>query len=114
MITRLQCPDPAQFEHDLQKATILAQDQGADIFLLAFAERSLETGLSWCPDCQVAYPVIIAALMQRKSSAVLLELTVEKFSSVYHTHTPLSLSNDSLAVIKIIAHIHIEDMKSYN
>ena len=65
---------PADFAKKLQ--SVEAEFPGKPIFVIFFAEKT--NGISWCPDCRRAEPVIAAALEQLCPDSVLVVFNVIK------------------------------------
>lgn len=64
------CPGPA----DLEAA--LAEAGDAERILLFFGSEQAASGVSWCPDCVTADPVLRAALVRQRPELVVLECPV--------------------------------------
>ncbi|KAJ1382745.1 hypothetical protein B484DRAFT_460246 [Ochromonadaceae sp. CCMP2298] len=58
MVEKIDCTSFADFQAKLQECG----KADTPLFILFYAAKSKATGISWCPDCVAAEPVIDAAL----------------------------------------------------
>lgn len=68
----VRCPTPADLAERLQ-GLIVGQQAG---LLLFFGSEDPETGVSWCPDCVTADPVLRAAIAKQRPDLTLFECPV--------------------------------------
>lgn len=76
MVEKVVCGSPDEFDAKLSASEEIAQ--GKPVFVLFTGTKSQSTGMSWCPDCVRADPVIHSALEQVTGGCVLLECTVDR------------------------------------
>jgi thiol-disulfide isomerase/thioredoxin len=65
---------PSEFSKKMQ--SVEAEFPGKPIFVIFFAEKT--NGISWCPDCRRAEPVVAAALEQLCPNSVLVVFNVKR------------------------------------
>lgn len=82
MLTRIRCTDPNQFNHLLDQASKRVDHT---LFILFTGSKNPSNGLSWCPDCVRAEPLINQALSKMDKNVILLECDVDR--EPYRTQT---------------------------
>ena len=70
------CSDPDQFACALAECE--ADLNGAPLFILFIGSKNKDSGVSWCPDCVVAEPVIKECLGEISGGCRLLLCPVDK------------------------------------
>lgn len=76
MVEKIMCGSPEEFHSKLSTSEEIAE--GKPLFVLFTGAKNHSTGMSWCPDCTRADPVIHAALEQVEGGCVLLECIVDR------------------------------------
>lgn len=74
-VTTLVCENPADFDNCLGRAV---SRNSQHLFILFFASVNPSTGVSWCPDCVRAKPLIDAALAKQTEETTFLVCNVDR------------------------------------
>jgi thiol-disulfide isomerase/thioredoxin len=72
------CANPTQFTHIVSQAAVAASAAEAQLYILFTGAKKADTGLSWCPDCVRAEPLIQQALNRTKTPYVVVTCDVER------------------------------------
>eukprot|EP01040_Poterioochromonas_malhamensis_P001285 gene1285-1360_t len=75
IVERLFCKDPTSFNEVIDKAT---QDVDRKLFVLFTATKNPSTGLTWCPDCNVASPIIDEVLSKLTTPTTIVICDVDR------------------------------------
>lgn len=76
MIERVECSSPNQFAPALAACEEAAGDR--PLFVLFSGSKNASTGVSWCPDCVAADPIIDSVLQSLDGGCVLLACSVDR------------------------------------
>ena len=72
------CKTPSQFKISLQKASSLSLSEKKPLIIAFLGEKVAATGMSWCPDCVAAEPIIQTSLQSMIQGCVYLECIVKR------------------------------------
>mmetsp|Transcript_22313 Transcript_22313/g.37332 ORF Transcript_22313/g.37332 Transcript_22313/m.37332 type:complete len:132 (+) Transcript_22313:81-476(+) len=72
------CSEPGEFWNIVREAEQASVADGKAIFFLFIGERSKPLGISWCPDCVAAEPIIYAALAHKVGGCRLIEYSANR------------------------------------
>lgn len=75
MVTRITVASPDQFNEALSQAESLRQK---NMFILFFATKNPSTGVSWCPDCVRAEPILDKAFARMTEPTTLMVCNVDR------------------------------------
>ena len=95
MVERIECSVPDDFSSKIKEVEIKAN--GRPFFVLFYGAKTNAPGISWCPDCVAAEPIIDEALSSIEGGCVLLSCSVEREeyrtpSYAYRTNPAVNLT----------------------
>jgi hypothetical protein len=93
------CDTPSKFEACLAEAEGICEQEGKGLYIYFTGAKNSDTGLSWCPDCTRAEPLVLKVLSGVAGGCVFLEVPIER--EVYR-QPDFSLRTDSRIQLKCV------------
>jgi hypothetical protein len=96
MVEKIDCSSLADFQAKLQDCEQRAAD-GRPLFIWFYGAKTKSPGISWCPDCVAAEPVVEASLAAIDGGCRLLQISCEREAYrspdfPFRTYAPIQLT----------------------
>eukprot|EP01031_Cornospumella_fuschlensis_P030208 gene30209-36493_t len=78
LVQALLCKNPSNFASAFSQASALARESNAALYILFTGEKDAASGVSWCPDCTRAEPLLENVLQKVPNPFVYVTCDVER------------------------------------